>query len=92
MASVEDEERRPAAILVIVRSDPAAPTLTVDDGLAPAKVYAFPPMVAPLVPATAAVVEPEPSATSPALLAAALGPIATLLVPAALESARLELA
>ena len=37
MASVEDEERLPAATLVIVRSAPDAPTLTVEDGLVPAK-------------------------------------------------------
>ena len=38
IASVEVAESRPAATLVIVRSAPATPTLTVDAGVPPAKV------------------------------------------------------
>ncbi len=38
MASVEVSEIRPAATLVMVRSAPAAPTLTVEVGAVPAKL------------------------------------------------------
>ncbi|WP_269766050.1 hypothetical protein [Burkholderia ubonensis] len=84
---------RPAATLVTWRSAPAAPTLTTLDGVAPAKVpYVVEPMVALLVGFAAAVTEPEPSATSPALFATAFGPIATELVPSAWLSGAVEFA
>jgi hypothetical protein len=49
-------------------------------------------MVAEPVATVAAVMAPEPSATSPALFATALGPMATELTPVAVESGRVELA
>ncbi len=105
-ASVLVEVIRPAATLVMVRSAPDDPTLTVLVALAPAK----PPKVAPLiatelVETVAAVIDPEPRAMlfalpavaplpmAMALLADAVatGPMAMELVPDAVESARLEL-
>jgi hypothetical protein len=84
MASVLVAEMRPAATLVIVRSPPTTPTLTVEVGVAPAKpMYVVPPMVAELVPTTAAVVEPKPRATPPALVADEFGPRATEFAPLA---------
>jgi hypothetical protein len=62
---------------VIWRSASFAPTLTTLAGFAPAKSYDFPPIVALGVGLAAAVTEPEPSATSPALVVAAFWPIAT---------------
>ncbi|WP_244102103.1 hypothetical protein [Burkholderia ambifaria] len=73
----------PAATLVIWRSASFAPTLTTLCGFAPANVYAFPPIVAPAVGVAAPVTEPEPSATSPAFVAAAPEPIATDVAPVA---------
>jgi hypothetical protein len=92
IASVLVAEIRPAATLVIWRSALAAPTLTTLLGLEPANEYVVPPMVAPKVGLAAAVVEPLPSATSPALLATAFGPMATELVPSAWLSAAVEFA
>ena len=84
IASVLVDVIRPAATFVIWRSAPALPTLTTLDGVAPAKVpYVVEPMVALLVGLAAAVTEPEPSATSPALFATAVGPIATEFEPRA---------
>src|SRR5690348_10237887 len=82
-ASVLVADSCPAATLVIWRSLPALPTLTTLSGLPPAKVYALPLIVAPVVGFAAAVVLPEPSATSPVLFATALKPIATLSSPRA---------
>ncbi|WP_322089841.1 hypothetical protein [Burkholderia sp. BCC1999] len=59
------------------------PTLTTLVGLPPSNVAVTPPMVPVGVLTGAAVTEPLPSATSPALLATALGPIATESVPSA---------
>ena len=92
IASVLLADSRPAATLVMVRLTPAAPTLTVLDGAAPANVYVVPLIVVDAVPTAAAVVDPLPSATSPALLATAFGPIATEFVPVAVLSSRVELA
>ncbi|KVQ04556.1 Tash protein PEST motif family, partial [Burkholderia ubonensis] len=93
IASVLDDVIRPAATLVIWRSAPALPTLTTLDGVAPAKLpYVVEPMVALLVGFAAAVTEPLPSATSPALFAMAFGPIATELVPRAWLSGAVEFA
>ena len=84
---------RPAATFVICRSAPTAPTLTTLLGVAPAKpLRVVEPTVALLVGFALAVTEPLPSATSPALLATAFGPIATLFAPSARESASVELA
>jgi hypothetical protein len=82
----------PAATFVIWRSLPAAPTLTTLAGFAPANEYVVPPMVALAVGLGAAVTEPEPSATSPALFATAFGPMATESVPSAWLSAAVEFA
>ena len=92
IASVLLALMRPAATLVTVRSTPDAPTLTVLAGVVAANLYVVPAITALAVPTAAAVVEPEPSATSLALLATALGPIATLFVPVAAESGKVELA
>ena len=61
------------------------PTLTTLVGLIPLKLYVTPPIVADAVGFGAAVTDPEPSATSPALVAAvAPSPNATLpAIPAA---------
>jgi hypothetical protein len=59
------------------------PTLTTLVGLPPSNVAVTPPIVPVGVGFAADVVEPLPSATSPALLATALGPIATESVPSA---------
>ncbi|SAL81065.1 hypothetical protein AWB71_06232 [Caballeronia peredens] len=87
IASVDVDDRRPAATFVIVRSLPALPTDTVLVALLPANVYAVPPIVTPVVFATAAVVEPAPSATSFLLADTAPVPIATESTPTADESA-----
>jgi len=84
-ASVEVAFSRPAATLVICRvAPPSVPTLTTPTGavapVAPAKVYAVPPIVAPEVGAAALVFEPSPSATLRAVEAMALAPMATPLV------------
>ncbi|SAL81054.1 hypothetical protein AWB71_06231 [Caballeronia peredens] len=86
-ASVDVDDRRPAATFVIVRSLPSLPTDTVLVALLPANVYAVPPIVAPVVFTTAAVVEFAPSATSLALADTAPIPIATESTPTADESA-----
>ena len=62
---------------MIVRSLPDAPTLTVDEGVVPAKLYVTPLMIVLGVATAVVVVEPEPKATAPALLADAPEPIAT---------------
>ena len=97
----------PAATLVNCRSAPGAPTLTTLAGVAPAKPpKVIVPTVAEATPTAAAVVEPAPSATSPALLAlaplpaakllvatdSAFGPMATLSLPVATLSGSVELA
>ncbi|KVF91426.1 hypothetical protein WJ20_11915 [Burkholderia vietnamiensis] len=84
----------PAATLVIWRVMPAlgSPTLTVLVGLPPANVVVTPPTVPVGVGLGAAVTEPLPSATSPALLAMAFGPIATESAPSAWLSAAVEFA
>ncbi|OJB06126.1 Tash protein PEST motif family [Burkholderia ubonensis] len=61
-------------------------------GFVPANTYVVPPMVALAVGFAAAVTDPEPSATSPALFATAFGPIATELTPRAWLSGALEFA
>jgi hypothetical protein len=76
-ASVLVAEMRPAATLVICRSEPEAPTLTTLVGVVPANVYVVPPIVALDVGFAAAVTELVPSATSFELLATAPSPIAT---------------
>ncbi|SAL81005.1 hypothetical protein AWB71_06228 [Caballeronia peredens] len=86
IASVDVDDRRPAATFVIVRSLPSLPTDTVLVALLPANVYAVPPIVAPVVFTTAAVVEFAPSATSLALADTAPVPIATESTPTADES------
>nr|WP_244289356.1 hypothetical protein [Burkholderia puraquae] len=85
IASVLAELMRPAATLVICRSVPAAPTLTTLVGDVPLNVYVTPPIVALDVGFGAAVVEPEPSATSPALFATADAPNATAPAAAAVD-------
>ncbi|MCA8435497.1 hypothetical protein LGN23_36605 [Burkholderia seminalis] len=55
-------------------------------------MYVTPPIVPVAVGFAAAVIEPEPSATSPALFATAFGPIATELVPNASLSGAVEFA
>jgi hypothetical protein len=55
-------------------------------------LYVVPPIVPVAVGFDAAVTEPEPSATSPALVATAFGPIATLFVPNAWLSGAVEFA
>ncbi|MGF6506401.1 hypothetical protein OKW26_002204 [Paraburkholderia sp. 32] len=70
-ASVEFAFSWPAATFVICRSAPLSPTLTTLFGVAPAKLYDFPPIVALAVGFAAAVTEPEPKATSPAFVAVA---------------------
>ena len=55
-------------------------------------MYATPAIVPVAVGFAAAVTDPEPSATSPALLATAFGPIATLFVPSAWLSDAFEFA
>ena len=108
IASVEVDVIRPAATLVMVRSAPTSPTLTVLVGLAPAKLSSVKLLNEALeVPTAACVFEPAPSATSPAFAlacaplpiatlfwveATAAGPTATLSVPMAWLSARVELA
>ncbi|SAL73961.1 hypothetical protein AWB71_04750 [Caballeronia peredens] len=62
-ASVDVDDRRPAPTLVIVRSLFALPTDTVPVAAEPANVYAVPPIVTPVVFATAAVDELVPNAT-----------------------------
>nr|WP_301280478.1 hypothetical protein [Collimonas arenae] len=74
----------PDATLVICRSAPGAPTLTTLVGLVPANAYEVPPIVTLEVGVDAAVVDPAPSATSPALLATAPEPNARPLVATAL--------
>lgn len=78
-ASVLLADSWPAATLVMVRSLPALPTLTVLAGVTPANLYAVPPIVAPVV-----AVAPEP-AFEPAPRATELSPDATALVPNAME-------
>jgi len=81
-ASVLPEVIRPAATLVMVRSAPGDPTLTVLVALAPANgPKTKPPTVTELVETVAAVVDPEPRATSPGKLAMAFKPMAMELVP-----------
>ena len=74
MASVEVAEIRPAATLVIVRSLPALPTLTVEVGFTPAKLCATPLIVAEGVATAAAVSEPLPIATAFSLVTFVLLP------------------
>ncbi|MDI9647916.1 hypothetical protein QM306_05625, partial [Burkholderia cenocepacia] len=64
IASVLVAEIRPAATLVIVRSAPELPTLTVDPGAVPAKLYSVPLIVVVLVEIAAAVTELAPRATA----------------------------
>ncbi len=82
-ASVLVAETCPAATLVTWRSAPGAPTLTTLVGDVPAKVYETPPIVALAVGFGAAVIEPEPSATSLALFATAFEPNASEPAPTA---------
>ncbi|KVN47986.1 Tash protein PEST motif family [Burkholderia territorii] len=70
----------------------ALPTLTTLLGLPPANVEVTPPTVPVGVGVGASLTEPLPSATSPALLAIAFGPIATESVPSAWLSAAVEFA
>ena len=81
MASVEAAEIRPAATLVIVRSAPALPTLTVEAGFTPAKLCATPLIVAEGVATAAAVSEPLPIATAFSLATFVLLPRATPFFP-----------
>jgi hypothetical protein len=91
MASVEVAVICPAATLVICRSKPGVPTLTTLAGVVPAKPpKVVPPTIALAVGTAAAVTEPCPSATSPALSAWALLPIAVPL--ATLACARVPIA
>ena len=76
-ASVDVAERRPAATLVIVRSAPALPTLTVEPGLAPAKLCTSPLIDSDAVPTAAAVSDPAPIATAFSFSTFASLPIAT---------------
>ena len=76
-ASVDVAERRPAATLVIVRSAPALPTLTVEPGLAPAKLCTSPLINSDAVPTAAAVSDPAPIATAFSCSTFASLPIAT---------------
>ena len=102
-ASVEVFDNTPAATLVIWRSAPDAPTETTEAILDEAA--AVPPVRSNVPVLTAPEVEPEPRATSAALVAVAplpmatpllaldtaTGPMATLSVPVAVESASTEL-
>jgi hypothetical protein len=93
IASVLVAVIRPAATLVIWRSEPGAPTLTTLAGVAPAKPpRVVPAMVALLVGLGAAVTEFAPSATAPLVPATAPVPMATASVPVAVLSAPVELA
>jgi hypothetical protein len=72
--------------LVIVRAPPKKPTLTVLVGFVPANAKDIPAIVALEVATAAAVVDPEPRATSPAFAAMALAPKAREPGPAAVEA------
>ena len=108
IASVLVEVTWPAATLVICRSLPALPTLTVPTGAVPANPpNVTPPTVALLVPTAGVVafefapsatelfvlaVEPMPSATASFPLETAPLPMATASVPVAVLSAPVEFA
>lgn len=87
----------PAATLVIVLSAPVAPTLTVELGVVPAKLYVVPFSVTPVVATAAEVTDPDPRATAlvfpalapkpiavpPSAVAVAVEPMAVAFVPEA---------
>ncbi len=86
-ASVLPAEIRPAARPVNCRSKPRAPMFTVPTGLLPAKLpKVLPPIVAELTGIAAEAIEPLPMATELSAFAVALGPIAMLSTPLAIES------
>jgi hypothetical protein len=79
IASVEVEVTRPAATLVIVRTTPLPPTLTVLVAFVPANVYVLPPITVVGVFVTAPVTEFAPNAMSFLLFATAPVPMANVL-------------
>ena len=86
MASVLLALIRPAATLVIVRSAPTSPTLTVLLGAVPAKIYWVPLRVVSVVATAAPVLEPAPRATSSAWVVDELEPKAILRIPKVLAA------
>ncbi|VWC79805.1 Tash protein PEST motif family protein [Burkholderia lata] len=93
IASVLVDVTWPAATLVICRSLPALPTLTVPTGVVPANPpNVTPPTVALLVPTAGPVCELAPSATELLVPATAPLPMATASVPVAVLSAPVEFA
>ncbi|VWB94462.1 Tash protein PEST motif family protein [Burkholderia lata] len=93
IASVLVDVTWPAATLVICRSLPALPTLTVPTGEAPANPPNVTPLtVALLVPTAGPVCDLAPSATELSVLATAPVPMATASAPVAVLSAPVEFA
>lgn len=76
---------RPAATFVIVLSAPEAPTLTVELGVVPAKLYVVPLSITLEVATAADVTDPDPRAT--ALLFPALDPKPIAVPPVAVAVA-----